>query len=555
MTAALIAGALLGLPLAGLGLLLGRMLPGARSRYAFQQWLFLGLAVLPMLAPAFAALLPAKDAPVFAAPLAHWTPVRLELAATAGAATPTHWGLWLLLIWAAGATLCLWRPFRQWRHYAGLAAGAEPVDTARLGLPTPGFSLRATAAPITPYLLAWRRPTVVIPLDLLAPERRLELHAVLQHEAAHLKRGDAWFGLLNRLTLAGYWFNPGLWWLSTRLQSSAELAADEHCLATADVEQRKAYARALLASTRARTAALPAGIPGFHSPARRLAMRIHSILSTRHQRHGRRQRWGAFLLSLALLLPAGWLHTALADAPALQFTAPLTSGHLTAGFGTRINPFTHKQYRHQGVDIGAAPGTPILAPAAAKVTFAGNRGDDQGNVVELAYADDYRSLFAHLQRVDVAPGSRVQAGDQIGTVGSSGKVTGPHLHLELFHHGKRVDPASVMPLVASGDKASMVWIQFHIYAANHLEGSPLVATRAGQPAVIELKPHAGQAPYTIRVTPGQVRGDALSLQVQAGDGAQQQIQTRFHATQQIVPTGDSAKRIEYTLLREKPSHS
>lgn len=553
MMPALLAGALLGLPLASAGLLLGRMLPGARTRHAFQQWLFLGLAVLPLLAPALPSLLPLQDAPVFAAPLAHWTPVRLELDAAAGGAAPADWGFWLLLAWAAGAGICLCRPVRQWRHYARLAAAAEPVDTASLGIAMSDFALRATAAPVTPYLLAWRRPTVVIPLDLLAPARRVELRAVLQHEAAHLARGDARLGLLNRLILAAYWFNPGLWWLSARLQSSAELAADEHCLAAADAGQRKAYARALLASARARAATLPAGIPGFHSPARRLAMRIHSILNARRQRHGRRQRWGAFLLSLALLLPASWLHTALADAPALQFAAPLATGHLTAGFGERINPFTHQPYQHQGVDIGAAPGTPVLAPAAGDVSFAGNRGDTKGNVVELNHANGYRSLFAHLQRIDVAPGSHVQAGDRLGTVGSSGKVTGPHLHLEVFHHGKPVNPASVMPLVADADTPPGIWIQMRVYSGNRLVSSPLLGSHFGQAAVVKLKHHAGRKPFTIELTPLQAEAGKIHLQVRAGNAPGKPVDVRMHQTARIVPAAGKSERIEYTLLPHKPA--
>jgi len=69
-----------------------------------------------------------------------------------------------------------------------------------------------------------------------------------------------------------------------------------------------------------------------------------------------------------------------------------------------------------------------------------------GNVVLLDHGGGYQSLFAHLDRVDVQPGQQVDAGQVIGTLGNSGRTTGPHLHLELLLNGQRIDPATVLPL-------------------------------------------------------------------------------------------------------------
>ena len=120
--------------------------------------------------------------------------------------------------------------------------------------------------------------------------------------------------------------------------------------------------------------------------------------------------------------------------------APLPlPARITSRFGLREDPFGAGQRFHHGVDIAAAYGREVPAVADGRVAFAGARGS-YGNMVEIEHADGTRSRYAHLAAVTVREGEAVGAGRPIGTVGATGRSTGPHLHFELLQHGKPVDP-------------------------------------------------------------------------------------------------------------------
>jgi murein DD-endopeptidase MepM/ murein hydrolase activator NlpD len=105
------------------------------------------------------------------------------------------------------------------------------------------------------------------------------------------------------------------------------------------------------------------------------------------------------------------------------------SGTITAAFGSTTIP--QHAGGHSGVDIGAPQGTPVRAPAPGVVIDV--RADDPvfGRAVELAHPGGWRTLYAHLARVDVLPGQPVRPGDGLGLCGSTGLSTGPHLHWGL----------------------------------------------------------------------------------------------------------------------------
>jgi murein DD-endopeptidase MepM/ murein hydrolase activator NlpD len=114
-------------------------------------------------------------------------------------------------------------------------------------------------------------------------------------------------------------------------------------------------------------------------------------------------------------------------------------GILTSGFGYRSDPLTHGRGDHQGVDIAAAAGQPVRASADGIVLRAGALGG-LGNAVYLAHGFGLSSRYGHLARVDVRPGQRVQRGDVLGLVGSTGRSTGSHLHYEVRIDGDPVNP-------------------------------------------------------------------------------------------------------------------
>ena len=100
-------------------------------------------------------------------------------------------------------------------------------------------------------------------------------------------------------------------------------------------------------------------------------------------------------------------------------------------------------YYHKGVDYAGGYGSPIVAPAAGKVVLIGKESEGfhvHGNVVGVDHGQGVARIFMHLQDINVKEGDTVKAGQRIGTVGSTGASTGPHLHWGLYLHGVAVDP-------------------------------------------------------------------------------------------------------------------
>jgi len=114
-------------------------------------------------------------------------------------------------------------------------------------------------------------------------------------------------------------------------------------------------------------------------------------------------------------------------------------GWVTSGFGPRISPFTEKPAWHDGLDIGAAPNAPVQAPAQGRVTSTGF-DPKLGNIVRLDHGFGVETLYGHLAKALVKEGQRVNRGDVVGLVGSTGLATGPHLHYMVKVNGQALDP-------------------------------------------------------------------------------------------------------------------
>ncbi len=118
---------------------------------------------------------------------------------------------------------------------------------------------------------------------------------------------------------------------------------------------------------------------------------------------------------------------------------PVRRGYISSSYGYRSDPFTGKKVFHKGVDIPSAKGTPIHVLAAGMVTYAGSR-NGFGNIVEIDHGNGYSTSYAHLSKIMVNTGDRVDQDQVIAKVGSTGRSTGPHLHLEMFKDGRRFNP-------------------------------------------------------------------------------------------------------------------
>ena len=120
---------------------------------------------------------------------------------------------------------------------------------------------------------------------------------------------------------------------------------------------------------------------------------------------------------------------------------PVSSGYISSYFGERADPFDGLEKFHKGVDFAGNLGSDVVAVAAGVVTWAGERSG-YGKLIEINHGDGYTTRYAHNERALVAVGQTVKRGESIALMGSTGHSTGPHVHFEVLHNGRQVDPLS-----------------------------------------------------------------------------------------------------------------
>lgn len=125
--------------------------------------------------------------------------------------------------------------------------------------------------------------------------------------------------------------------------------------------------------------------------------------------------------------------------PAIQPIANKDLKRLASGYGMRLHPILKIGKMHWGTDFAAAIGTPIYATGDASVKQAGTMGGF-GNAVVLDHGYGFETVYAHMSKLNVKAGQKVNRGDIIGFVGTSGLSSGPHLHYEVHKNGEKVNP-------------------------------------------------------------------------------------------------------------------
>lgn len=389
--------------------------------------------------------------------------------------------LWLgyawLAVYGAGLATAGVRWWQARRHLHGLLGAARRLDRFELAA-HPGFAnlqralpeVREIDAPVAPMLAGLRRPILLLPRHLRAfdpTQQRL----VVEHELTHLARHDHLWMHLSFLLQAAQWFNPMVARLGKRMAWAQELGCDRTVLEGRPAAQRRAYAAALVTQMRMQAvpdqaSALAFGGRVVDAVAARIGM-IRDGVPAMPRGASAVLGWAvlpAVLLASVLLQPAlAWrleqepassaaAATAVADtsraptaAPlAPRWQAPMARLRVSAFFGILHTPTGRA---HGGMDFAAPRGTPIVAPAdgIVRASTSSYRGEAKwGEVIVIEHANGLRSLFAHMEQRQLKEGERVAAGQQIGTSGASGKVTGPHLHLEVSRNGANIDPQQLL---------------------------------------------------------------------------------------------------------------
>jgi len=129
----------------------------------------------------------------------------------------------------------------------------------------------------------------------------------------------------------------------------------------------------------------------------------------------------------------------------MPFAAPLLHYAVSSPFGIRRDPFDGERAFHPGVDLEAEIGDAVFSTAPGVVDFAGFDGA-YGRMIEIDHGNGIRTRYAHLSRILVRVGDRIDEHQRIGSVGSSGRSTGPHLHYEVRIDGRPLNPAKFLAI-------------------------------------------------------------------------------------------------------------
>ena len=123
---------------------------------------------------------------------------------------------------------------------------------------------------------------------------------------------------------------------------------------------------------------------------------------------------------------------------------PIDGARVSSGYGQRTHPIQGYSHFHPGLDFAAPHGTPIMAAGDGVVEYAGRKGG-YGHYIRIRHPNEYKTVYAHMSRYasGISQGARMQQGETIGYVGTTGNATGPHLHYEVLRRGEHVNPAEV----------------------------------------------------------------------------------------------------------------
>lgn len=125
---------------------------------------------------------------------------------------------------------------------------------------------------------------------------------------------------------------------------------------------------------------------------------------------------------------------------AMPSGSPVKNGWVSSGYGKRTDPFTGKKEFHKGVDFAGKAGSQVLSVGDGIVSWVGER-TGYGNLVEITHGNGYVTRYGHNKKPLVAVGDTVKKGQQIAVLGSTGRSTGPHVHLEVVHNDQLVNPS------------------------------------------------------------------------------------------------------------------
>jgi hypothetical protein len=282
---------------------------------------------------------------------------------------------------------------------------------------------------------------IFIPYSL--NEKTFEL-SILRHEKAHASQWHTIDLLIIEIIIVFLWFNPFVFLFKLTIRQIHEYLADEE--ATRNCVVKADYLKLLVSNSSL------SDLSGITSQFYWLTLKKRVQMITKDKSPDKLK------LRYFLIIPILVLSTMTfsgfnfyqdigldknTDTPSIS---PIKEGkyNISSEWGMREHPITKKMKMHSGIDLKAETGTEVLATAdgtVVKLDFSGE-GKGYGRLILIQHDNIYSSVYAQLSAFNVQIGDKVNQGDVIGYVGSSGLSTGPHLHYEVIENGKRVNPVN-----------------------------------------------------------------------------------------------------------------
>lgn len=309
------------------------------------------------------------------------------------------------------------------------------------------------SSPLTYGIL---RPVILLPKHM-DWENEQQLSFVFQHEYIHIRRNDLLTKLIIAATLCLHWFNPMVWIMYFLFNRDLELACDARVVRSFGTASRASYATALIDMEERRSQ--PAFLCNFSKNA--TEERIVAIMKGTSVSPLCRGLSAVLILCVAIFfatsaqavsggveipqtIPSETPDTVPAEPEkpvsesAISWIWP-TEGEVSSSFGWRVHPVTGEKLYADHITIAGEAGNAVLAAADGVVAEA-SFDEEYGYYIVIACGNNISTIYGHLQEVSAEPGSPVNAGDRIGTVGQTGNAVSPCLSFAVFAGDKAVDP-------------------------------------------------------------------------------------------------------------------
>mgnify|MGYP000671966416 CR=1 FL=1 len=307
--------------------------------------------------------------------------------------------------------------------------------------------VRVSEVATSPFVYGLFKTYLLLP-DYFFRLSETQQYLLLEHELNHVQRKDPQSIILMRLLASVFWFNPVLRYLEAKYIQKMELACDQQVIVS-HPKKRLAYAQTLITSLKlsldCQNTMLASHFADKRAKKRLIEERLKqtmqgsSILPIDYIKKKLLVVFSIAILPM-FVIAKPYLSLQLISVNTGSWQTPVSDARLTSDFGA-INEFRSTK-PHKGMDFAAPTGTPIFASRSGKVVIADNTSlhRNYGKVVVIEHQENIQTLYAHLDSYAVESGDYISQGQIIGSIGATGRVTGPHLHFEVIRQGERIDP-------------------------------------------------------------------------------------------------------------------